>query len=83
MITSEINQLSKVSFRLTNRIEEIATFKAYFTPDSNSEFTVEPLSGPLEPFGKKGTEFKVGFKPKEYGIRKEAKLIIETESMYW
>jgi hypothetical protein len=37
----------------------------------------------LEPHGKKGTEFKVGFKPKEYGIRKEAKLIIETDAMYW
>lgn len=72
-----------MSFRLTNRVEEIANFKAYFTPDSNPEFTVEPISGLLEPHGKKGTEFKVGFKPKEYGIRKEAKLIIETDAMYW
>ncbi|CAD8050766.1 unnamed protein product [Paramecium sonneborni] len=83
VITSEINLLTKVSFRLTNRIEEIANFKAYFTPDSNPEFSVEPLTGLLEPHGKKGTEFKLGFKPKEYGIRKEAKLIIETDSMYW
>lgn len=83
VMESEINKVNKVSFRLTNRFEEFAQFKAYFTPQSNNEFTVEPLVGMLEPFGKKGTEFKVAFKPREYGKRKEAKLIIETDQIYW
>lgn len=68
-----------MQFKLTNRVEEFVNFKAYFTAESNNEFSVEPTNGMLEPFGKNGTEFKVGFRPKEYGKRKEAKLIIETE----
>ena len=44
---------------------------------------MEPKSGLLEPFGHTGTEFKIGFKPVEYGKRKDVKLYIETEYMIW
>lgn len=35
VIESDIGKLAKVQFKLTNRYEEFANFRAYFTPESH------------------------------------------------
>jgi len=51
VIRSPLNRTQTIQFRLTNRIKEWSTFKAKFTPESDSEFNVEPRYGKLCPFG--------------------------------
>ncbi len=48
-ITSPLNKTTSVSFRLANVTKKAADFTATFTPESDSEFTVLPKSGLLEP----------------------------------
>lgn len=51
VITSPLNKTSMVTFKLTNIYKnKSADFKAYFTPNSDSEFTIEPKEGHLPPF---------------------------------
>ncbi len=52
-------------------------------PDSDSEFSILPKSGELEPLGREGKNFIVSFTPVEYGKPKKGKLIIETDELYW
>ena len=48
LIRSPMNTTSSVTFRLTNISKRrAAMFKAYFTPESDSEFTVQPQKGEL------------------------------------
>jgi primase-polymerase (primpol)-like protein len=56
-ILSEINKATSVMFRLNNRVKSHAKFKAYFTSDSDMEFSISPKSGDLEPFGREGSQF--------------------------
>jgi hypothetical protein len=53
-----------------------ADFRAAFTPDSASEFTVEPKEGSLRQ--KEDTNFIVKFKAQKPGIV-EGYLVVETE----
>lgn len=47
-----MNKTSSVSFRLTNVSKRrSAPFKAYFTPESDSEFSIQPTEGELEKHG--------------------------------
>lgn len=82
-IYSPLHKTSSVSFRLTNRFKSHADFKAYFTYDSDPEFSVIPKEGTLEPYGKEGSTFIISFTPVEYGKNKYGKLIIETDEIYW
>jgi len=41
-IESPLNKTSSVSFKLINKIKEFSQFKAYFTKESDPEFTVIP-----------------------------------------
>lgn len=56
---------------------------AKFTPDSDAEFAVTPKTGILASHGTEGTRFTISFTPVEYGKIRKAKLIIETDEMYW
>jgi len=49
LITSAINKTSSVSFKLNNYSKHAAEFTAAFTADSDTEFTVLPKNGILEP----------------------------------
>jgi len=57
-ITSPINKTSSVSFKLTNYNKQIAEFTSGFTADSDSEFTIHPKNGILEPYGKYNPHFQ-------------------------
>ncbi|EGR27115.1 hypothetical protein IMG5_201370 [Ichthyophthirius multifiliis] len=83
IISSELNKTTSVSFKLTNKAKQFTPFIADFTPDSDTQFTVFPKQGVLEGYGREGTNFIVSFTPIEYGNFKNAKLIIQTEDMYW
>jgi len=74
----------------------MAAFTAEFTPESGKspiisndkilldpEFNVIPKEGMLDPYGREGTTFVISFTPMQYGKIKNAKLIIQTEEMYW
>lgn len=83
VIESQINKSHSVAFKLTNQLKAFANFDAFFTPESNSCFTVMPTQGTLEPFGREGTQFVVTFSPNEYGAAKIGRLIIQTDDMRW
>ena len=53
-----------------------ADFRAAFTPDSNSGFSIEPTEGSLS--AKEDTDFAIRFKPQTPGVS-EGMLVIETE----
>ena len=44
-IRSPMNKTTSVTFKLTNIERKSAWFDAYFTPESDSEFTVMPKNG--------------------------------------
>ena len=46
-IRSPLNRTATIQFKLTNRVKKWAEFKAKFTPESDSEFNVEPKVGKL------------------------------------
>lgn len=83
IIESQINKSHSIAFKLTNQLKAFAEFQAFFTPESNSCFSVMPTQGVLEPFGREGTNFIVTFSPTEYGATKIGRLIIETDDMRW
>lgn len=83
MLSVPLGSVDSVSFKLTNRAKSFATFSARYTGESDPEFAVTPATGILEPYGRDGTNFTLSFAPVEYGKAKTAKLIIETEDMYW
>lgn len=70
-------------FRLNNRVKSHAKFKAYFTSDSDMEFSIFPKSGDLEPYGREGSQFEVTFAPTQYRNSWHGKIIIETEDSFW
>ena len=78
-----MNVSSSVSFRQCNQFDAAERFRAYFSADSPSEFSVSPASGILQPYGSEGTNFIVTFLPRMYGKIYVGKLVIETEEMQW
>merc|ERR1711871_149828 len=83
VISSLLGQPSSVTFSLTNQFTVYTPFKAYFTPDSALEFSVEPKSGLLEPYGSAGTQFVVSYTSTAYGRVDTGRLVILTEEMQW
>lgn len=83
VIYSNLNQLSSLSFNLTNTISEDSPFEAYFTTESPSNFNVYPNSGLLTQIGSKGVDFVVSFKPSQYGKEYIGVLVINTTDMQW
>jgi len=83
VISSLLGQPSSVTFSLTNQFTVYTPFKAYFTPDSALEFSVEPKSGLLEPYGSQGTQFVVSYTSTAYGRVDTGRLVILTEEMQW
>jgi len=72
-----------VSFKLTNQSKSYAPFTAEFTKRSDSQFTVHPTKGILEPYGKEGTTFVVTYSPFSHSGIKEDRLIIQTNEVQW
>ena len=82
-IQSPLNETTSVSFRLANEFLNVSPFKAEFTSASSTAFTVHPHEGTLEPYGREGTPFVVGFTPTEYGAAQVGVLHITTDDMMW
>jgi len=83
VISSLLGQPSSVTFSLTNQFTVYTPYKAYFTPDSALEFSVEPKSGLLEPYGSNGTQFVVSYTSTAYGRVDTGRLVILTDEMQW
>jgi len=83
VISSLLGQPSSVSFSLTNQFTVYTPYTAYFTPDSALEFSVDPKSGLLEPYGSAGTQFIISYTSTAYGRADTGRLVILTEEMQW
>ena len=83
-IVSQLNVKTNVQFKLYNNDKKISSdFLAYFTQDSDTEFSVLPKKGVLQPVIKDGTDICVSYLPVEYGKLKVGKLIVENDSFMW
>ncbi|XP_021263655.1 cilia- and flagella-associated protein 47 isoform X2 [Numida meleagris] len=78
-----LNKESVVDFKLTSQTRYPEPFTAYFLAGSDPDFVVLPQAGDLLPEGTVGTHITVGFKPRMYGKKHKATLVIETQSMQW
>lgn len=57
-------------------------FTAYFLAGSDPDFVVLPQAGELLPVGTVGTHITVGFKPRMYGKKHKATLVIQVSLHY-
>ncbi|XP_032305269.1 cilia- and flagella-associated protein 47 isoform X2 [Coturnix japonica] len=78
-----LNKESVVEFKLTSQTRYPEPFTAYFLAGSDPDFVVLPQAGELLPVGTGGTHITVGFKPRMYGKKHKATLVIQTQSMQW
>ncbi|XP_064263439.1 cilia- and flagella-associated protein 47 isoform X3 [Passer domesticus] len=78
-----LNKESIVGFKLTSQTRYPEPFTAHFLPGSDPDFLVMPQAGELLPEGTVGTHITVGYKPRMYGKKHTATLVIETQSMQW
>ncbi|XP_008938388.1 PREDICTED: putative uncharacterized protein CXorf30 homolog, partial [Merops nubicus] len=78
-----LNKESLVGFKLTSQTRHPEPFTAHFLAGSDPEFLVLPQAGELLPAGTAGTHITVGFKPRMYGKKHKATLVIQTQSMQW
>ena len=82
-IESPLNRTSSVSFKIHNQFMTHAPFTAEFTSSSSLAFTVSPVAGTLEPYGKEGQELVISYTPTEYGKMQAGTLVIVTEDFQW
>jgi len=82
-ISASMNKTSTVSFRLANAFDSEADYQAFFTFESPSVFTVNPVIGVLPRAGKQGVLFTVSYSPLEYGKPMCGTLIILSQDMQW
>ncbi|XP_027494225.1 cilia- and flagella-associated protein 47 isoform X1 [Corapipo altera] len=78
-----LNKESVVGFKLTSQTSSPEPFTAHFLAGSDPDFLVMPQAGELLPAGTVGTHITVGYKPRMYGKKHTATLVIETQSMQW
>ncbi|XP_068035887.1 cilia- and flagella-associated protein 47 isoform X2 [Anomalospiza imberbis] len=78
-----LNKESIVGFKLTSQTRYPEPFTARFLAGSDPDFLVMPQAGELLPVGTVGTHITVGYKPRMYGKKHTATLVIETQSMQW
>ncbi|XP_027672760.2 cilia- and flagella-associated protein 47 [Falco cherrug] len=78
-----LNKESIVGFKLTSQTRYPEPFTAHFLAGSDPAFLVLPQAGELLPAGSVGTHIMVGFKPRMYGKKHTATLVIQTQSMQW
>ncbi|XP_009983366.1 PREDICTED: putative uncharacterized protein CXorf30 homolog, partial [Tauraco erythrolophus] len=78
-----LNKESIVGFKLTSPTRNPEPFTARFLEGSDPDFLVLPQAGELLPAGTVGTHITVGFKPRMYGKKHTATLVIQTQSMQW
>lgn len=82
-IEAAMGHTASICFRLPHKSKLYTPFQAMFSQESDPCFSVFPIEGLLEPYGKLATQFTISFTPTEYGAPKAAKLHIITEDMQW
>lgn len=75
-LSSRMSQISAHEFELKNEYMGFADFRASFTPDTPSDWSVEPTEGSLT--SREPTKFILKFRPNNPGTS-EGYLVIETE----
>eukprot|EP00566_Odontella_aurita_P036425 CAMPEP_0113550612 /NCGR_PEP_ID=MMETSP0015_2-20120614/14079_1 /TAXON_ID=2838 /ORGANISM="Odontella" /LENGTH=106 /DNA_ID=CAMNT_0000451439 /DNA_START=201 /DNA_END=521 /DNA_ORIENTATION=- /assembly_acc=CAM_ASM_000160 len=75
-VTSRLNQISAYDLSVKNEYMGFADFRASFTPETPSDWTVEPTEGSLT--SRDPTNFILRFRPNNPGTS-EGHLVIETE----
>eukprot|EP00566_Odontella_aurita_P019857 CAMPEP_0113543030 /NCGR_PEP_ID=MMETSP0015_2-20120614/9938_1 /TAXON_ID=2838 /ORGANISM="Odontella" /LENGTH=305 /DNA_ID=CAMNT_0000443157 /DNA_START=138 /DNA_END=1055 /DNA_ORIENTATION=- /assembly_acc=CAM_ASM_000160 len=75
-VTSRLNQISAYDLSVKNEYMGFADFRASFTPETPSDWTVEPTEGSLT--SREPTNFILRFRPNNPGTS-EGHLVIETE----
>ena len=86
IIEGSLQKISNVSFNLLNNLTSNLEFKAYFSKETPSDFTVYPTSGILKVDSDKGPDdnkFTIQFKPSTYGKSFNGTLYIEAGEMSW
>ncbi|XP_074672980.1 cilia- and flagella-associated protein 47 [Strix aluco] len=78
-----LNKESIIGFKLASQTRYPEPFTAHFLEGSDPAFLVMPQTGELLPAGTVGTHITVGFKPRMYGKKHTATLVIQTQSMQW
>nr|XP_013797091.1 PREDICTED: putative uncharacterized protein CXorf30 isoform X2 [Apteryx mantelli mantelli] len=76
-----LNKETIVGFKLTSQRRYPEPFTAYFLAGSDPEFVVLPQAGELLPVGTVGTHITVGFKPRMYGKKHRAILVIQQKTL--
>ncbi|XP_009333062.1 PREDICTED: putative uncharacterized protein CXorf30 homolog [Pygoscelis adeliae] len=77
-----LHKESIVGFKLTSQTRNTERFTAHFLAGSDPEFLVRPQAGELLPAGTVGTHITVGFKPRMYGKKHTATLVIQANSAW-
>jgi hypothetical protein len=81
-IEGNLQKSSSISFSLKNKESKNLPFRAYFTKDSASDFTVSPAEGILKVESETeehDNKFVVTFQPSSYGKSYNGLLIIEVK----
>lgn len=80
-IVSQFGVKKTIRFQLFNVDKKNSNpFEAHFEDETESDFSIFPLQGILEPKINDGTMFEIGFCPKKYGKAKTAIAIVKTDS---
>ncbi len=83
-LEAPIHKTAQVQFKLCNAFDDdAAAYTAYFSTNSASVFSVNPMQGVLSRAGTAGALFTVAYTPAEYGKPVRGTLIILTEEMQW
>ena len=80
-VESWVKETGTTEVSVVNNAPMAVAFRAFFTPDSPTEFGVEPRQGKLEA-GAAAT-FAVSFSPETYGNTIEGHLVIATDAEEW
>uniref|UniRef100_A0A8U7MMM3 Cilia and flagella associated protein 47 n=1 Tax=Corvus moneduloides TaxID=1196302 RepID=A0A8U7MMM3_CORMO len=78
-----VTLIFNVVFAPSKPMRDPEPFTAHFLAGSDPDFLVMPQAGELLPEGTVGTHITVGYKPRMYGKKHTATLVIETQSMQW
>jgi hypothetical protein len=79
-IVSQLGVTRSIKFRLYNSDKKVSNpFFARFEDEGQSEFTISPTKGMLEPKINDGNLFEISYCPKKYGKPQMAIAIVETD----
>lgn len=73
---------SSVTFSLRNRLDRDVHFEAYFTKESNLEYSVSPKSGIFKPGSPEENQLTITYQPTTFGKKSTAILMVEVRDFF-